>query len=164
MSTQRARRSPGAPHDLTTFPCFCWEEQEVAPYPGEMERLPKVNFAQLEHREMISTQTGERYSRTAILSEALHLRQLFVHHEVLPPGRRASAPHWHTQREEVVVVLAGRPTAHFGGHSERLQTGDVLAFASGTEIPHCLENQTDERVELLVVASLSPHDQTITPR
>lgn len=116
------------------------------------------NFAELAHRELSSVKSGERFSLSAVLTDALGFKKIFVHHEVLPPGRRASAPHTHSSQEEMIFVLKGNPTAHIGDRATRLVPGDFIGFQPGTEKLHYVENSSTDEAELLVIASRDQGD------
>lgn len=69
------------------------------------------NINTLIHDQLVSADKEEEYSKSAVLSTLIGFKRLFVHHEILLPDRRASAPHRHTHREEMAIVLSGEPTA-----------------------------------------------------
>lgn len=120
-----------------------------------------ANLLTLEHRELRSSRTGEAFSLSAVLTDALRIDSLFVHHDIIPPGRRASAPHHHTSRDEIVVVLSGRVRAWQAGTEIELREGDAIAFAAGPGGRHYIANDTAEPATILVVASSAPHDSTV---
>lgn len=68
-----------------------------------------VNLNNLSHQDLVSQTTGEVYSKSAVLTDLFEFKDIFVHHEILAPGRKTSAQHCHTLREEMVVVLLGSP-------------------------------------------------------
>jgi uncharacterized cupin superfamily protein len=84
-----------------------------------------------------------------------------VHHEVLAPGRRASTPHYHTEREEICYVLEGTPTVHMGARAMQLKAGDCVGFTPDLKEPHYIENRSCEEVKLLVICSNPESDQTV---
>jgi uncharacterized cupin superfamily protein len=84
-----------------------------------MKVLERQNFS---HRQLVCQRSGEEFSRSAILSAETGAKDLFIHHEILLPGKRCSSPHFHSKTDEFVYGL-----------------------------PHFLENRTHEDVELLVV-------------
>lgn len=114
----------------------------------------------IEHKELISTRTGEKFSLSAVLSDAFGFKDVFVHHEIIPPGRRSSSPHAHTHREEMVYVLSGSPEVFLGGAIKTLMPGDCIGFRPGKENIHCVTNNTNEDVRLLVIAS-NPKDDAV---
>ena len=59
-------------------------------------------------------------------------------------------PHFH-DREEVIVVLAGRVTVHTAEETALLGTGDTLIIPARTI--HSLENTGDTPAEWLIVAT-----------
>lgn len=109
------------------------------------------NLETQEHQEMRSLKTGEIYSRSAVLTEKLEFKSLFVHHEVIEPGRRSSGRHSHTEREEMVLVLEGKVIAKKNDKSLILGPGDFVGFLPG-EI-HVIENQSEASAKVLVIAS-----------
>jgi uncharacterized cupin superfamily protein len=82
-----------------------------------------------------------------------------VHHEQLPPGRRASSPHSHSHKEEIVIVLGGAPRVWIHGTFHDLAPGDYIAFEPGTGIAHTITNDhSDVAAEYLVIASIEEDD------
>lgn len=111
-----------------------------------------VQRSDLVHSPLQSKTTGEAFSRSAVLSEALGTKELFVHHEILPPGRRSSASHWHAETDEFIYVIKGRPTVHEGDVSTRASAGDCVCFHAGSGVGHHVSNDTSEEIEMLVVS------------
>jgi uncharacterized cupin superfamily protein len=113
-----------------------------------MKRLRRGDF---EHEPLRSSRTGEEFSSSAVLSKALGSAELFIHHEILASGKRASSPHRHSDGEEFVYVLKGRPVVVEGAEAGELSPGDCVLFEAGSAALHYLENRTTEEVEMLVV-------------
>ncbi|MEA2401341.1 MAG: hypothetical protein QOK00_1744 [Thermoleophilaceae bacterium] len=73
----------------------------------------------------------------------------------LPPGAASSPLHAHYANEELLVVVAGRPTLSDAQRNVRtLQPGDVVACPAGREGAHRLDNETDEPVRVLIVSTM----------
>jgi uncharacterized cupin superfamily protein len=119
------------------------------------------NVDALPHSELISSATGEAFSKSALLSELFAHQDIFVHHEILPPGRRSSSPHRHTLREEMIFVLKGCLTAHLGDQTFQLKPGDFIGFNPASEHLHFIENATTEDACFLVICSNPTHDRVI---
>lgn len=77
--------------------------------------------------------------------------------EVLAPGCSSSAPHAHSHREELVMVISGHPRLTLGEIDTRLSPGQVVALPAGGEL-HQITNPTTAPVQLLVVASAPQED------
>lgn len=120
-----------------------------------------LNINELCHRKLISLKTGEELSKSAVLTDYLQFQHLFVHHERLEPGKRASAPHRHTIQEEMVVVLKGNPTVHIGDQVIQLNPSDFIGFNPDAAELHFIENMTQEEVEFLVICSSLKTDLVI---
>ena len=115
----------------------------------------------LEHHELQSSRTGEKYSLSAVLTQVLGFKDVFVHHDMIPPGRRASGAHAHSEREEMVVVLEGAVTATLGGESHFLEAGDFIGFPPGGENTHFIRNEGTETARILVIASNPSSDAVL---
>lgn len=119
------------------------------------------NVRDLHHEQLISAKTGEIFSKSSILSELFFYQKIFVHHEILAPAKRASSPHRHSTREEMIVVLEGQPAVHLGDQVIQLKPGDVFGFQPGSNDLHFIENPTDKEVRFLVICSNQEIDEII---
>jgi uncharacterized cupin superfamily protein len=70
------------------------------------------------------------------------------------PGAGTFPLHAHFANEELLVVLAGRPTLRTPESRRELAPGEVVAFPAGEAGAHRLDNHTDEPVRLLVVSTM----------
>jgi uncharacterized cupin superfamily protein len=70
----------------------------------------------------------------------------------LPPGQAAYPYHFHQIYEELLFVLAGRPSLRTPDGWRDLVPGETVAFPIGERGAHQLVNGTDEPVRLLVVS------------
>jgi uncharacterized cupin superfamily protein len=125
-----------------------------------MSTASKFNVNDQHHEELRSDRTAETYSLSAVLTEPLGLKDLFVHHEIVPPGRRVCGTHFHTRREEMVFVLEGMVTAFRDGTGVVLGSGDFMGFPPGRGNAYYLANETDVSAVLLVIAS-NPDDDHV---
>lgn len=76
----------------------------------------------------------------------------------VPPGASTFPLHAHHNNEELVVVLAGRPTLRTLEGERQLEEGEVVACPMGREGAHRLENRTDEPVRVLIVSTMRAPD------
>jgi uncharacterized cupin superfamily protein len=73
----------------------------------------------------------------------------------LAPGAATFPLHAHFANEELLVVLAGRPTLTvLDGTARELAPGDVVACPVGREGAHRVDNGTDEPVRVLIVSTM----------
>lgn len=121
-----------------------------------------ISLNSLSHHELVSSKTGEIYSKSAVLTDFFGFQDIFVRHEILQPGQKSSALHHHTLREEMVIVLNGFPICHFGDQKITMKPGDVIGFKPSSEESHYIENTTnDEVVHMLVICSNPKDDLTV---
>ena len=82
-------------------------------------------------------------------------RQLGASLFELPPGAASFPLHIHYANEEMLVVLAGRPTlTAYDGATRELEPGEIVACPAGRDGAHRLTNATDEPVRVLVVSTM----------
>jgi uncharacterized cupin superfamily protein len=72
----------------------------------------------------------------------------------LQPGARWADLHAHHANEELIVVLAGRPTVHTLDGARELRTGEVVACRRGRQGAHRLTNDADEVARVLIVSTM----------
>lgn len=72
----------------------------------------------------------------------------------IDPGENGSPFHLHHANEELIVVLAGRPTLRTADGTRRLAPGEVVACPAGPAGAHQLRNETDEPVRALVISTM----------
>jgi uncharacterized cupin superfamily protein len=73
----------------------------------------------------------------------------------VPPGASSFPLHVHYANEEMLIVVAGRPTLRtFDGPERELAPGDVVAAPVGPRGAHRIDNRSDEPVRFLVVSTM----------
>jgi uncharacterized cupin superfamily protein len=70
------------------------------------------------------------------------------------PGDSTFPLHVHHANEELIVVLAGRPTLRTVDGERELEPGEVVACPPGRRGAHRLDNRGDEPVRVLVVSTM----------
>jgi uncharacterized cupin superfamily protein len=81
----------------------------------------------------------------------------------LPPGQRAYPYHFHLTEEELLVVLAGRPSLRDPSGWRELEEGEVVAFPRGEQGGHQLANRTEEPVRFLALSTNGDPDIVLYP-
>ena len=76
----------------------------------------------------------------------------------VPPGGVTFPLHAHYANEEMLVVVAGRPTLETLAGSRVLAPGEVVAFVAGREGTHRVSNETGEPVRVLIVSTMNAPD------
>jgi len=92
--------------------------------------------------------------RRAFLARQAGARQLGASLFAVPPGGATFPLHAHLANEELVLVLAGRPTLVTPGGERELPAGEVVAFPAGRGGAHRLENRTDDEVRIVLVSTM----------
>ena len=129
-----------------------------AQFKSQIPDINLINLLDLEYQEM-STKS-EKLSHSAILTTLLDFQDIFVHHEIIPPGRRSSSPHYHTHIEEMFIVSEGTPTFHYADKNFMAKPGDFIGFPPGERKLHYIINQSSADARVLGICSKSPFDQT----
>jgi len=73
----------------------------------------------------------------------------------LPPGESTFPYHYELGNDELLVVIAGRPTLRAPDGERELQAGDCVLFPSGPTGAHRLVNRTDEAARVLLVSNFA---------
>ncbi len=119
------------------------------------DKLKIFNLQEVEYFELGSEK--EKFSLSAVLSDSIDFKKIFVHYDILSPGKRSSLPHTHSKTEEMMVVLGGNPTVVLEDERTELKPGDFIGFQPGEK--HVVENQSREEVKLLFICSKDKDDQ-----
>jgi uncharacterized cupin superfamily protein len=97
-----------------------------------------------------SDEPGFRWRRRRVAGRSLGA-SLFE----LPPGERTFPYHYELGNDELLLVVAGRPTLRDPSGERELRPGACILFPSGPEGAHELVNHTDETVRVLLVSNLA---------
>lgn len=93
----------------------------------------------------------ETFGTGASLGRALGLKRVAINYEVLAPGDRSSWPHAHSEEEEFIFILEGKPQVWIDGNVYDLNPGDCVGLPPGTGHAHTILNNTDKEVKAIVV-------------
>ena len=72
----------------------------------------------------------------------------------LPPGASTFPLHVHHGNEELLVVVAGRPTLRTLEGERELAPGDVVSFPVGRRGGHRIDNRAEEPARVLIVSTM----------
>ena len=97
------------------------------------------------------------------LGDAFALHQYGVNLVTLPPGTWSSQRHWHSEEDEFIYILDGRPTLVTDGGRTPLAPGMCAGFPAGAANGHHLVNETDAPVIYLEVGSRRMGDDVDYP-
>jgi uncharacterized cupin superfamily protein len=81
----------------------------------------------------------------------------------LPPGQALCPYHYEYAEEEWLLVLEGRPTLRDPDGAHELAPWDLVFFTTGPEGAHRVQNDSQERVRVLMYSSLIHPAATVYP-
>lgn len=113
------------------------------------------------HNPLTSQKTGEVFSHSALVSKLLDSQQLFVHHDIIEPGRRSSGPHRHSIIEEIVYIVKGTASIAEGDKEASAPQGSLILFNPSEKEIHYLINKTNQNIETLTFSLNSKFDSVI---
>lgn len=93
--------------------------------------------------------------RRARLGRAAGSQRLGASLFEVPPGQATFPYHWHGANEEMLIVVSGRPSLRTPDGWRELVEGEVVAFPTGPDGAHQIQNRSDEPVRLLVVSEMN---------
>jgi uncharacterized cupin superfamily protein len=96
--------------------------------------------------------------RRARLGRQAGARELGASLFELAPGGSTFELHAHHANEELIVVLAGRPTLLTLEGERELEPGEVVAARRGREGAHRLENRSSEPARILIASTMHSPD------
>jgi uncharacterized cupin superfamily protein len=102
-------------------------------------------------------------ARRARLGHALGTERLGFAVWEVEPGEAAYPYHLHLSDEELVIVLAGRPSLRTPEGWRELEEGEILAFPRGEAGAHQIVNRTDAPVRFLAVSTKGEPDIVLYP-
>ena len=102
-------------------------------------------------------------ARRARLGHELGAERLGVSLWELPPGEAAYPYHAHLAEEELVIVLAGRPSLRDPTGWRELEEGELVRFPRGPAGGHQLVNRTGGTVRFLSVSTNGEPDVVLYP-
>jgi uncharacterized cupin superfamily protein len=83
--------------------------------------------------------------------------------EELPPGKQSCPFHFHMLEEEHLLVLEGECTLRLGDRRIRFAAGDYACFPAGTQVGHCLVNESDAVCRYVVIGENNPNESCVYP-
>ena len=113
---------------------------------------PIINIADTKFEP---TGNGDKFiAQFARLGKRIGARKLGVSIAIVPPGKRAFPKHAHHVNEEMMFILAGTGTYHYGLLSAPIKTGDIIAAPPGNgSTAHQIENTSTEPLKYLTFST-----------
>jgi uncharacterized cupin superfamily protein len=81
----------------------------------------------------------------------------------IPPGNSVCPYHWHAANEEMLIVLAGRPTLRTPEGERELAEGDMVAFPVGERGAHTVSNNSEAPIRILIVSEMNEPEVAVYP-
>jgi uncharacterized cupin superfamily protein len=81
----------------------------------------------------------------------------------LPPGGRTFPYHYELGNEELLLVVAGRPSLRSPGGERQLEIGECVLFPEGPDGAHQVVNRSDEPARILIVSNFALPRAAIQP-
>jgi uncharacterized cupin superfamily protein len=119
--------------------------------------VKKINFNHLPHRRLGTNQ--KPYSLSLNVIEALGFAVTYIHHEILEPQHRSSAPHAHSHQHEAIYLLQGVLHVRVNQEICSLAPGECICFDLNES--HEVSNQGKEDAHYLIFAESHPDDHVL---
>ena len=130
--------------------------------------MPKVELSE------IPVRTGSRYparfqqsNGDTTLREsqavALGLTAFAATRTVLPPGAASSLRHYHTDEDELVIVVSGELVMLTDAGETPMRAGDIASFPKGVADAHCFVNRSAAPAVLIAVGDNRDGDTCFYP-
>ncbi len=119
--------------------------------------MPKVDLDSVEARnatgypEPFHEQVQGRWWKR--ITPLAGLTEMGASQVTLEPGAWSSQRHWHDGEDEMVVMLSGTAVLVEDDGETVVGAGDVLAWAKGVRIGHCLINRSDVPCTFIAISA-----------
>jgi uncharacterized cupin superfamily protein len=97
------------------------------------------------------------------LGDLFALTRFGVNLTRLAPGALSALRHAHSQQDEFVYVLRGRPVLYTDDGATQLEPGMCAGFRAGSGNAHHLANESAQLVEYLELGDRTPGDACVYP-
>jgi len=110
----------------------------------------------LDTAKMLKRGNGGRFEvEFASLTQTLGAEKLGVSLAILAPGKRAFPRHAHHANEEMMFILEGTGTYHYGNDSAPVRAGDLIAAPAGdASTAHQIENTSGKPMKYLTFSTM----------
>lgn len=116
---------------------------------------------QLRHQQLKNQKSGELYSLSQVISDFFGSTQIFLAHDIIVPGHRASSAHRHSSIEEVVYITKGELSIFCGEQKMTAREGSFIFFDPNEMELHYLLNETESHAETLTFSINRQGDRVI---
>lgn len=90
-------------------------------------------------------------------------KHIGFHLEILNPGCFSSPYHYHTDEEELVIILEGEATLRQNDKFRKIYQNDLVFFPVGPEYVHQIYNHSDKPFRYFVLSNKSQNDFCFYP-
>lgn len=105
---------------------------------------------------------GFRWQR-ALLARQAGADRLGASLFALAPGSAAFPMHYHLGNEEMLVVIAGKPSLRTPDGERESETGEVVSFPRGEAGAHQVVNRDEEEARVLLISEMNAPEVVIRP-
>jgi uncharacterized cupin superfamily protein len=130
--------------------------------------MPKVDLTQIPVRK------GARYPKQFLQHEgdltvreaqavALGLTSFAATRTLLPPGAASSLRHYHTDEDELVIVVSGELVMLTDAGETPMRAGDIASFPKGVADAHCFVNRSSAPAVLIAIGDNREEDICFYP-
>lgn len=120
-----------------------------------------MNVMNLFENDGFIQQVRENYqSSYKHIAEKFGAKKLGFYMKILEPKKFSCPYHWHTEEEELVIVLEGEATVRNNGEFRILKPGDLIYYNVGADSVHHMYNHTDKPFKYFVLSNQAPDTDT----
>lgn len=83
--------------------------------------------------------------------------------ETMAPKTFCCPYHWHTEEEELIIIIEGEAIVRVNGKFRKLQAGDAIYYGVGPEFVHQMYNASDKTLRFLALSNNSKTDVCYYP-
>lgn len=97
------------------------------------------------------------------MSKEFGTKNLGFHLEVMNPKTFSCPYHYHTEEEELCIVVEGEAVVRHNGEFRKVKAGDVIYYGTGAENAHHIYNHTDKPFKFFALSTNFPEESCYYP-
>jgi uncharacterized cupin superfamily protein len=118
----------------------------------------------LEDSELVKTHFGAAYhGLEQEIGQRFGSKNIGFHLEVMNPKTFSCPYHFHTEEEELCLVLEGEAVVRCGGEFRKIKAGDLIYYGTGPESAHHMYNHTDKPFRFFILSTRAPEEKCFYP-
>ncbi|CAN5630093.1 hypothetical protein BH10BDE1_BH10BDE1_10210 [soil metagenome] len=118
----------------------------------------------MDDSKMVAATFGEKYSGfEQMIGRDFGSKSIGFHVEVMNPKTFSCPYHFHTEEEELCIVLEGEAIVRCGDEFRKVRKGDLIYYGAGPDCAHHMYNHTENPFRFFILSTRAPNELCFYP-